>query len=230
MSGEWKKGKLLKRYKRFLADVETDQGVITVHCPNTGSMQNCYEEGGIVWLSTSSNPKRKYAHTWEVSELSNGHRIGINTHKANQLVKSALISRQFEMFADYQSLKAEVKDETGHRIDFQLIRSDGQKEWIEVKSLTLSLEKGVGTFPDAVTKRGRAHIVALMEKLKSGDKATLVFCVQHTGIERVAIDSLIDPEFSKTLRQAMTQGLQVVAMQVDIAPPHMQVVGLLPIN
>ena len=156
---------LIKRYKRFLSDVELDNGeVITVHCPNTGAMTNCATPGWKVLLSESSNKKRKYPHTWELAINDAGHWIGINASNANKIVKSALEKRAIIELAEYNQITPEYKVGDS-RIDFYL-QGDGVPDcYVEVKSMTLC-EDGLGLFPDAVTSRGTKHANELAKLAK----------------------------------------------------------------
>ncbi len=232
-------GKLIKRYKRFLADIETPNGQLTIHCPNTGSMKGCAEAGSPVWYWDSENPKRKYRHTWEMLENSQGHRIGINTHRANHLVKEALIENIFPSLA-YDELSDEIRTEVKYgdensRIDILLtqdIAKGANKIWIEVKNTTLldSIDgnKPQGFFPDAVTSRGTKHLRELMQQVKKGDRAVLVFCVQHTGIESVTAAAHIDPLYAKTLKEAVDAGVEVIATKTNLNDGEIKIVGQLP--
>ncbi|MEP0354248.1 DNA/RNA nuclease SfsA [Paraglaciecola sp.] len=205
------KGKLLKRYKRFLADVELESGeLVTAHCPNTGSMTGCSEPGWEVWLSPSTNPKRKLAYTWEVVLTNQQHWIGINTHRANALAKEAIQSDLIKELSGYEKIKAEVKyGFENSRIDFLLSSPNKPDCFVEVKSVTL-LENEVGFFPDAKTARGLKHLRELQHIIKQGKRAVLLFCVQHTGIENVQVAEHIDPAYAKELKLAIKNGVEVL--------------------
>lgn len=203
---------LITRYKRFLADVTLDDGSqTTLHCPNTGSMKNCLYPGKRVWFSTSDNPKRKYAHTWELAEDDRGNLIGINTARANQLAEEAIGLGQITELQGYELIRREVKyGNENSRID--LLLSGGQTPdcYIEVKSCTL-LDKDWGLFPDAVSTRGQKHLRELMEMKRRGYRAVLLFVVQHQGIHRVAPAEAIDSKYAALLREAMAAGVEVLA-------------------
>lgn len=217
-------GKLIRRYKRFLADVMLDGGEqATVHCPNTGSMKNCVEAGADVWLSVSDNPKRKYRFTWEYMRTGADHFIGINTGRANWLVEEALQRRSIDMLAGYQEIRREVRyGEENSRIDFQLSKNDGSRNsedicYVEVKSVTLlesPVTKGIGYFPDAVSERGAKHLRELMLVRQGGEKAVLLFCVQHTGIREVRPADHIDEHYGVLLREAVVKGVDIIAYKV----------------
>jgi sugar fermentation stimulation protein A len=211
--------RLIKRYKRFLADVRLDSGeVITVHCPNTGSMKNCVEENAEIWLSASDNPKRKYRYTWEYLMTSRGHYIGVNAGKANQLVQSAIRDDLVEPLAGYETIRLEVKyGDENSRIDLLLQDNKKQDCYVEVKSVTLLEDppsRGIGYFPDAVSERGAKHLRELIKMSQSDARSVLLFCVQHTGIQEVRPADHIDREYGKLLREALDSGVEVLAYKI----------------
>ena len=212
------RGKLIKRYKRFLADVELDDGEqVTIHCPNTGSMRNCAEPGYGVWFSKSDNLKRKYPFTWELAETEQGHFIGINTNNANKLVKEALESERIKELAGYANLASEVRyGDENSRIDFLLTGPNLPDCYVEVKSVTL-LENGHGYFPDAVSTRGQKHLRELSLMARSGSRAVLLFCVQHTGIASVSPAKEIDPDYAEAIREALSSGVEVLVYGSEIS-------------
>ena len=211
--------RLIKRYKRFLADVRLDNDeMITVHCPNTGSMKNCVEENAEIWLSDSNNPKRKYRYTWEYLRTSRGHHIGVNAGKANQLVQAAIQDGLVEQLAGYATIRPEVKyGDENSRIDLLLQDSKKQDCYVEVKSVTLLEDppsSGIGYFPDAVSERGAKHLRELIKMSQSDARSVLFFCVQHTGIQEVRPADHIDREYGKLLREALDSGVEVLAYKV----------------
>lgn len=174
-------GILLRRYNRFLADITLPNGKqTTIHCPNTGAMTGCANAGDIVWFSTSDNPKRKYAHTWELTQTQAGNFICVNTQRANQLVQEALENQWIHELYHYTEVLPEQKYGTENsRIDF-LLKSNGLPDcFVEVKSTTLLTEKGVGMFPDAKTERGQKHLRELTMVAQQGSKSVifLLFCI-----------------------------------------------------
>jgi sugar fermentation stimulation protein A len=211
-------GTLIKRYKRFLADVRlTDGSIVIAHCPNTGAMTGCAEPGWKVWLSPSTNPKRKLLYTWEVVLTDKHHWIGINTHKANALVKESIQENKISELVGYASLKAEVKfGEENSRIDFLLTDSEKADCYVEVKSVSL-LDNNVGYFPDAKTIRGQKHLRELSLIANQGKRAVLLFCVQHSGIQSVQVATQIDPDYAKELKQAMLSGVQILCYGCKIS-------------
>ena len=210
------RGTLIKRYKRFFADVELEDGtIVTAHCPNTGAMSGCAEPGYTVFLSESTNPKRKLKYTWELAQTFDGHFIGINTHNANKLVAEALDNKVLKEFSDITRWKAEVTPPTANsRFDFALERENTQHqgiiEYMEVKSVTLA-ENSKGFFPDAVTQRGAKHCLELARLAESGIKTSLLFCVQHTAIESVQVAEYIDPTYAESVKKAADAGVSLLA-------------------
>jgi len=214
--------RLIKRYKRFLADVIlADGSQTTIHCPNTGSMRNCAPEGARVWFSQSSNSKRKYPFTWELVEVDERYKVGVNTGRANALVAEALAAGVIAPLAAYKTVQAEVKyGNENSRIDFLLSENSERPEelcYVEVKSVTLGVGDGLGEFPDAVSSRGAKHLRELMEMKEQGQRAVLLYCVQHEGIERVAPAYEIDPTYAQLLRQAYDSGVEVYAYRARVS-------------
>ena len=215
---------LIKRYKRFMADVIPDASdeaeLLTLHCANTGSMKNCMGEGWRVWYSDSGNPKRKYPCSWELSETPDGHLICINTAQANRIVKEALEQQVISELAEYRSVQAEVKyGAENSRIDFLLTQEGLADCYVEVKSATLldkSFGPGQGFFPDAVTERGRKHLRELQQMVADGHRAVLLFCVNHTGIEQLSVAAHIDPAYAGVLREALAAGVEVLAYRAQM--------------
>lgn len=228
-SSQLQRGKLIKRYKRFLADIETIDGeVMTIHCPNTGSMRHCAEPGYGVWYSTSSNAKRKYPSTWELAETQVGEFIGINTNNANKLVIEAVAAQNIPELVGYDSLQTEVKyGIENSRIDLLLTDSNRADCYIEVKSVTLN-EDGAGYFPDAVSTRGQKHLRELANIAESGHRAVLFYCVQHTGIQSVTPARDIDPKYAEAMNQAIQSGVEVIAYGCAIDPAEIVVANKLP--
>ncbi len=180
------KATLIKRYKRFLADVELFDGqVLTVHTANTGPMAGCAIAGISVWLSNSHNPKRKYLYSWEIASTETGQKIGINTHLANSLVKEAIEQGWIKELNDYQSIQTEVPyGQEKSRIDLLVTQTSGQPCYIEVKNVTASFESGVAAFPDAVTARGSKHLRELEWMVQQGHRA-ISFSVYSGKIVRL---------------------------------------------
>lgn len=210
---------LLRRYKRFLADIELENGEIhTIHCPNTGSMKRCILERSPCWYSVSDNPKRKYPFTWEIATTTDGYLAGVNTSRANGLVREGIEEGVIIELQDYQSIKAEVKyGSENSRIDFLLSDDIRPDCYVEVKSVTLGMGAGLGIFPDSVSARGTKHLRELMAMVAQGKRAVLVFCVQHSGISTVSPADEIDPLYGQTLRMAMEGGVEVLIYGAEIS-------------
>lgn len=210
---------LVERYKRFLADIVLPSGeTITVHCPNTGSMKNCIQPMSPCWYSVSSSLARKYPQTLEIVTTPHGSLAGINTARSNGLVEAAICSGVIAELQGYAKIQREVVyGNEKSRIDFLLTR-DQEKCFVEVKNVTLMEAKGQGLFPDAVSERGTKHLRELMQMVREGHRAVLLYCVQHTGIEWVEPADAIDPLYGKTLREAIAVGVEVIAYQAEIKP------------
>ncbi|MGS0695090.1 DNA/RNA nuclease SfsA [Shewanella sp. 0m-4] len=224
-------GVLIQRYKRFLTDITLDNGEeVTIHCPNTGSMRNCLFVGEKVWFSVSDNPKRKYSRTWELAETPEGHMIGINTGRANALAEEAINNGVISELQGYGSLRREVKyGSENSRIDILLEDADKANCYIEVKSCTL-LEEGQGYFPDAVTTRGQKHLRELMEMVQQGQRAVLLFVVQHSGINSVQAAAHIDPDYAALLSEAHLKGVEIIAYKADSSPIETRLVKSCPVR
>ena len=214
-----KKATLIKRYKRFLADIILEDGTeTTIHVANTGAMTGCAEPEDTVWYSTSDNPKRKYPLSWELTQTQNNHYICVNTIKANQLAEEAINNGVIKELTGYKNLKREVKyGDENSRIDIFLSEHDTSKAdvFVEVKSVTL-LEGTQGYFPDAVTTRGQKHLRELMSIAKSGKRAVLFFAVLHSGINSVNAAKHIDPKYAELLQEAISSGVEVLVYKAQI--------------
>ncbi|MBX9914622.1 MAG: DNA/RNA nuclease SfsA [Pseudomonadaceae bacterium] len=219
-------GRLLKRYKRFLADIQTASGeLLTIHCPNTGSMFNCMQDGGVVWFSRNNDPKRKLPGTWELSETPQGRLACVNTGRANGLVEEALRAGVIGELAGFTDLRREVPyGEERSRIDFRLDYPSGPA-FVEVKSVTLGFaDSNVAAFPDAVTSRGAKHLRELATLARNGVRAVQLYCVNLSGIEAVRPAAEIDPAYAQGLREALAAGVEVLAYGVEISPRQIRLV------
>lgn len=224
-------GRLIKRYKRFLSDIELSTGeVIVAHCPNTGSMKRCQQDNARVWVSESNNPKRKLAYTWELVEVDEQHLACINTGYPNKLVGEAIANGVVSELVGYSEQKAEVKYGEKSRIDWLLTGTDGRKCYVEVKNVTLLEEDGLGYFPDAVTERGRKHLYELANMVEEGHRAVMFFCVSHTGIDSVTPATHIDPKYAQAFVEVIERGVEVLAYQVSIDPQGMLVTHSVPVK
>lgn len=208
-------GRLIARYKRFLADVRLADGdIVTAHCPNTGSMRGCQPQGARVWLSPASNPKRKLRYTWELVETAPGELACVNTGRPNAQARAAVEAGLVPSLSGYGAIRSEVRyGAENSRIDLHLSAHPQQPDaWVEVKNVTLC-EDEVGYFPDAVTLRGQKHLRELIAQVKAGERGILLFCVNHTGVGEVRPADHIDPAYGDLLRQAAREGVELMAWQ-----------------
>ncbi|RSD32593.1 DNA/RNA nuclease SfsA [Vibrio pectenicida] len=219
---------LIKRYKRFLADIRLSDGSeITIHCANTGAMTGCATPDNTIWYSTSNNPKRKYPHSWELTKTENGDTICVNTARSNQLAVEAIESGTINELIGYEQIKTEVQyGDENSRIDILLMSSQRPNCYIEVKSVTLldELHQGQGYFPDAVTTRGQKHLRELTKMVQNGYRAVLLFTVLHSGIEKVSPAHHIDPQYSKLLKSAQEQGVEVLCYTAQLSNTEMKLI------
>ena len=210
---------LLRRYKRFLADVRLGDGeVITVHTANTGSMLGCAEPGSRVWLSRSESTTRKYPYSWEITETTAGVLVGINTALPNTLVQEAIEAGVIGELQGYGSLRGEVPfGSERSRIDW-LLEDDGKGAcYVEVKNVTAAVAD-TAFFPDAVSARGAKHLRELMGVVAAGQRGVLCFCVQRRDVAAVRPADEIDAVYGETLREALRNGVEVIAYQADVSP------------
>ena len=187
-------GTFIKRYKRFFADILTEQGEpLTLHCPNTGSMKNCLVENSRCWYSLSDNPKRKLPGTLEIVTTASGNLAGVNTGRSNHLVRQAIVEDLIPELRGYRNIRSEVRyGEEKSRIDL-LLEGEAWHCYVEVKNVTLDCGDNHAQFPDAVTARGAKHLRELMAMVDQGHRAVLMFCVQLSSVETVSVAGQIDP-------------------------------------
>ena len=209
------RGVLIRRYQRFLADVQLENGqLVTAHCPNSGSMQGCNIPGREVLLSPADDPERKTRYTWELIHLPSTW-VGVNTLTANRLLAEAARDNMVPELGPFDKLLREVK--LGHsRIDFCLVR-DGRSLFVEVKNVTL-VEDGTALFPDAPTIRGRKHLQTLMDALDQGHRATMFYVVQREDAQRFSPAAHIDPAYAQTLQRAHKAGVNIIAYGARVSP------------
>lgn len=222
-------GRLVRRYKRFFADVELDDGQVVVsHCANPGSMKTCAEPGARVWLSESDNPKRKLKWTWELLEDGDAT-VCVNTARANQVIAEAFEDKAIAELAHWDQVVREVKYGQRSRVDFLLSRGD-DRCYVEVKSVTLDLGGRIAGFPDSVTERGRRHLEELMAVAEQGHQAVMLFSVNRTQAVAVRPADEIDPAYGDTLRRAADAGVQLLAYRSDVTPSAMTVASSIPVE
>ena len=209
-------GTLLRRYKRFLADIQLDDGrEITAHCANPGAMLGLTQEGSEVWLSPSRNPKRKLKYSWELMHADGGL-VGINTAHPNGLVEEAISAHKIDALAGYDSIRREVKYGQNSRVDLLLGDENRPDCYVEVKNVHLMRRPGLAEFPDSVTKRGAKHLVELGDMVKVGHRAVMFYLVQRTDCDRFTIAADIDPTYAKELKRAMAQGVEAICYDCSI--------------
>jgi len=219
-------GSLIKRYKRFLADVKLDNGeIITAHCPNTGTMLSCSSPGSGVCLSTSDNPKRKYPHTLEMVQ-DNDTWVGVNTSRTNKLVIEAIKKGRIPEFSEPDNIRAEIKTSPKSRLDL-LITRGGQDTYVEIKNCSLAID-GCAMFPDAVTARGTKHLIELVRLKKDGFNSCIFFLVQRMDADRFTPAAHIDRVYAETIEKADKAGVIVLVYQAEVSPTGIEVVRSLP--
>jgi sugar fermentation stimulation protein A len=223
-------GTLLKRYKRFLADILLDDGrEVVAHCPNTGSMKAVSVPGCRVWVSPSDNPKRKLAWTWEFIELPQADGqvalASVHTGRANRIVETAIDVGDLAPLAGYATLRREVKVADA-RLDFRLDDPSRGRAYVEVKQVTLKEEDGHGYFPDSVSVRGTKHLHALRALAEQGERAVLLFCVAHEGIADVAAAAHIDATYAAALKEASASGVEVLAYGIEVVRKQQRPTGV----
>jgi len=220
-------GTLVRRYKRFLADILLENGAaVTVHCPNSGSMKGCATPGSRVFISRSTNPGRKYPFTWELVE-SDGFWAGINTALPNRLAREAIENGTVVELQGYDSIRPEVPYGEHSRIDL-LLESPLQRCFVEVKNVTL-VENDRALFPDAVTIRGQKHLNELMRVVREGDRGVIFFTVQRGDGLSVSPADAIDPEYGRLLRLAVANGVEALAYRASVTPDEIRLTERLPV-
>ena len=215
------KGKFVKRYKRFFADVKVNKSIITAHCPNTGSMMGLLDENNDAWVSKNDNPKRKLKFTLEILKSRN-NLIGVNTHLANKLVLEGLQNNSFIEFKNLEKIQSEVFYNKETRFDF-LVNKKNQKSFIEVKNVTLIRDNKNSEFPDAVTTRGSKHIKTLIEASKKGYNCYVLFLVQISNCKYFKIAKDVDKEYYENYKNAKKVGVNFIAYNCKIGSKEIKV-------
>ncbi len=227
------RGRLVQRYKRFLADVVLDTGeTVTATCPNTGSMKGLTEPGSIVWLSTSDSVTRKYKHTWEMIENDVGAGptlVGINTGHPNKILTEAIEAGKIAPLKGYSSLKREQKYGKNSRIDILLQDEAKGTCYVEIKNVHLMRKAGLAEFPDSVTERGAKHLGELADMVREGKRAVMVFLVQRGDAKRVSLARDIDKAYGAAFDEAVAAGVEAIAVRCQLSETEIKVDGLVKI-
>ena len=209
-------GLFIKRYKRFFVDVRVNNQILTVHCPNTGSMHGLLDQGNKVWISKSNNPKRKLKYTLEIIEVKKT-KVGINTHSTNKIVHDALQNNLIKQFNNNMDIKPETKFGANTRFDF-LVSSKKYQSFIEVKNVTLSRKRNLAEFPDAETLRGLKHLGELIKASKKKFKVYILFVIQRNDCNSFSIAKDIDPNYANALSKAVKNNLKILCYDCKFSP------------
>ena len=201
-------GTLVKRYKRFFADIKYKNKIITAHCPNSGSMMGLLDRGNKAWFSLSDNPKRKLKYTLEMIEVKN-KKVGINTLLTNKIVLEALKHKKINSLNKFNHIKTESKFSDGTRFDF-LLNDNKEKCFLEVKNVTLLREKRIAEFPDAVTSRGTKHLNELYNAKKKGYQSFILYLIQREDCDSFKIAKDIDEEYKIAFSKALKSGVKIL--------------------
>jgi len=215
------KGKLVKRYKRFFADIKVNKEILTAHCPNTGSMMGLLDKNNDVWISKNDDPKRKLKYTLEIIKVKK-NLVGVNTHLANKIVAEGLKNNSFEEFKKLDSLQSEVFYNKETRFDF-LVKKNNKKIFIEVKNVTLFRNSKDSEFPDSPTSRGTKHLKTLVAASKKGFKAYVLFLVQIQNMKYFKIAKDIDKDYYENYLIAKKSGVQFLAYKCKIDPKQIKI-------
>ena len=223
-------GRLIRRYKRFLADARLDDGrEVTAHVGNPGSMLGLAEPGARIWLEPNDDPKRKLRFAWRLVEHPGGHFTGVDPGAANRIVREALETCAVADLAGYDSLRPEVRYGEKSRVDFLLSGGGRPDAYVEVKSVTLSRAAGRAEFPDAVTARGARHLAELAAMARLGHRAVLLYLVQRTDAREVGLAADIDPAYAAAFAAARAAGVEALALATRITPDGVEAAGPLPL-
>lgn len=219
--------RLIKRYKRFLADVRLADGqIVTAHCANPGSMLGLAMPEVNVWVEPNEDPKKKLKFAWRLIECDDGTMINVDTSAANRVIKEALENRALPL--QYDTFRAEVKYAENSRIDFLLFGPDGVQTFVEVKSVTLSRTQGIAEFPDSVTARGTKHLGALADQCAQGHRALILYLVNRTDCQVVTTAGDIDPKYALAMGDATKKGVEVLCFDTHITAQGMTLGKALP--
>ncbi len=222
------KGTLVRRYKRFLADIRLKNGhLVTAHCPNSGSMLECSEPGRPVYLSRHNDPKRRTRYTWELIDMPTSF-VGVNTIVPNRLALASVAADRVPELAGYDRIRTEVKYGRNSRIDL-LLEKGARSCFVEVKNCTL-VKNGVACFPDAVTSRGLKHLVELQHQVQSGHRGVMFYLVQRRDARIFRPADHIDPAYGEELRKAVKKGVEILAYDVTLDLRGIELRAALPLD
>ena len=218
------KGTLVKRYKRFMADIELETGEkITAHCANSGSMMGVKDEGSEVWVSPSKNPKRKLKYTWELIKVGESL-VGINTGLPNKLAQESIETGVVAELQGYETLRREVKYGMNSRIDILLEDPAKAACYVEIKNVTLR-RGNLAEFPDSVTTRGKKHLGELANQVAAGDRAVMYYLTQREDCDTFSVARDIDPDYAAALEKAMKVGVEVICYGCKLTTEDIQVIA-----
>ena len=227
-------GRLVQRYKRFLADVVLDTGeTVTATCPNTGSMMGLVGPGARVWLSTSDSPTRKYKHTWEMVEADLGkgpHLVGINTNHPNRLVAEAIEAGTVKALGGYPELRREVKYGKNSRIDILLECAKKGACYVEIKNVHMMRKAGFAEFPDSITERGAKHLAEMADMVRAGHRAVMVYLIQRADAKSFSLAGDVDPGYVAAFKAATAAGVEAIALRCRVSPDEIAVEKTVPIK
>ena len=222
-------GRLVRRYKRFLADIELEDGVsVTAHCANPGAMLGLIRTGARVMVSRSNNPKRKLAYSWELVRVGRGW-VGINTLSANRLAEEAIAAGRIAELSGYSEIRREVRYGSASRVDFVLGAGERSLCYVEVKNAHLMRHRGLAEFPDSVTARGTRHLKELSALARGSTRATVLMVVQRQDCDRFGVAEDIDPAFGAAWRDAREAGVEMLCYRCTLSPREIVVDKALPI-
>ena len=214
-------GILIKRYKRFFVDLKHKSKIITAHCPNSGSMMGLLNEGNKVWFSKSNNPNRKLKYTLEIIEIEK-KLVGINTHLTNKIVYEALSKNKIKKLSKFNNIKTEVKFSDDTRFDF-FLRNENKKCFLEVKNVTLKRNKKIAEFPDAITTRGKKHLLNLIKAKKKGFDSYILYLIQRSDCDSFKIAEDIDFEYKNAFDKALKAGVQILCYDCKISNEEVKI-------
>jgi sugar fermentation stimulation protein A len=222
---------LIRRYKRFLSDIQLEDGrEVVAHCPNPGSMMGMKDEGMRIWVEPNDDPKKKLKYGWRLAELGSGAMVGIDTSIPNRVVSEALSGGLVSNLAAYSGIRPEVKYGENSRVDFLLTQDGLPDTYVEVKSVTLCREAGLAEFPDSVTARGTKHLHDLIDVVARGQRAVMLYLVQRTDCDRFALAGDIDPKYANTFDLARAAGVEILCYDTHINASGVTIAGPLPVD